>query len=91
MENTTPTMKLFQFDRKTWDPEDTDYTWQFGIFGNRSLLWARFEVKDTCGFDGLIISTWFLTASSLFIATTEFWKLSFSVALFTEYFEGWDK
>jgi len=84
-------MKLFQFDRKIWNPDEIDYTWQFGIFGNHTLLWARFEMKDTCGFNGILVSTWFLTASSLFIATTELWNFNFSVAFFTEYFDGWDE
>jgi hypothetical protein len=81
-------MKLFQFDSKTWNPGEIDYTWQFGIFGNRTLLWARFEKDDTA--DSLCVSAWFLEDSSLLIATVEFWNVRLSVSLFTKYFEGWD-
>jgi hypothetical protein len=80
-------MKLFQFDSKTWTPGEIDYTWQFGIFGNRTLLWARFEKDDT---NSLAVSAWFLEDSSLLIATVEFWNVRLSVALFTKHFEGWD-
>jgi hypothetical protein len=80
-------MKLFQFDSKTWNPGEIDYTWQFGIFGNRTLLWARFEKDDA---NSLGVSAWFLEDSSLLIATVEFWNVRLSVALFTKHFEGWD-
>ena len=84
-------MKLFQFDSRPWNPDSIDYTWQFGIFGNRSLFWARFEKDEVWLTNGLGVSAWFLSASSLLIATVELRKVSLSVALFTEYFDGWDK
>ena len=83
-------MKLFQFDSCTWDSDKIDYTWQFGIFGDRTLLWVRFEKDDSWITNGLGVSAWFLSASSLLIATVEIRKVSLSVALFTEYFEGWN-
>ena len=84
-------MKLFQFDSKTWNPGEIDYTWQFGIFGNRSLLWARFEKDDVWLTNGFGVSVWFLCTSTLLIATVELWDVRLSVALFTEHFDGWDK
>ena len=83
-------MKLFQFDSCTWDSDKIDYTWQFGIFGDRTLLWVRFEKDDSWITNGLGVLAWFLSASSLLIATVELRKVSLSVALFTEYFEGWN-
>ena len=82
--------KLFQYDKKVWDYGDTDRTWQFGIFKNRSLLWVNYQTPsgtvDTHG--GFHIELSFL-ASSFFGIT--FWtnKTSLSFYLFTEYFEGW--
>jgi hypothetical protein len=33
--------KLFQYDKKVWDNDETDRTWQFGVINNRSLLCVR--------------------------------------------------
>ncbi len=34
-------MKLFQYDKKVWENDETDRTWQFGVINNRSLLWVN--------------------------------------------------
>ena len=36
-------MKLFQYDKKTWDNGEVNHTWQFGIIKNKSLLWVNYE------------------------------------------------
>ena len=36
-------MKIFQFDKKTWENGEVNRTWQFGIIKNRALLWVNFE------------------------------------------------
>ena len=36
-------MKLFQYDKKTWDDDEVDHTWQFVIIKSRALLWVSYE------------------------------------------------
>jgi hypothetical protein len=71
-------MKLFQYDKKVWDDGDTDYTWQFGIFNNRSLLWVHYENG------GLHILFSFFT-NSLFGVDFQVGKYGLSFYFFTEY------
>ena len=83
--------KLFQYDKKVWDDGDTDRTWQFGIFNNRSLLWVNYEYPSRLIFSngGLHILLSFFTSSYLFGAGFQVGKIGFSFNLFTEYSEGW--
>ena len=83
-------MKLFQYDKKSWDNEETSQTWQFGIFKNRSLLWVHYETPsgtvDTYG--GFHIELSFCSFS-LFGITFQTNHTSLSFYIFTEYFKGW--
>ena len=36
-------MKLFQFDKHTYQDGEVTRTWQFGIIKNKSLLWVCCE------------------------------------------------
>jgi hypothetical protein len=83
--------KLFQYDKKVWDYGDTDRTWQFGIFKNRSLLWMNYQTssKKVDTFGGFHIQLSFF-ASSLFGITLGTNKTSLSFYFCTEYFPGWD-
>jgi hypothetical protein len=78
--------KLFQYDKKVWDDGDTDYTWQFGIFNNRSLLWVHYENPSRLVFsdDGLHILLSFFT-NSLFGVDFQLGKYGLSFHFFTEY------
>ena len=85
-------MKLFQYDKKVWDYDDTSHTWQFGILKNRSLLWADYEtpggiVHSSGGFN--ILLSFF--GSSLFSVNIQQYKFGSGFAFFAEYFEGWDE
>jgi hypothetical protein len=84
--------KLFQYDKKVWDDGDTDYTWQFGIFNNRSLLWVHYENPSRLVFSdgGLHILFSFFT-SSLFGVDFQVGKFGLSFNFFTEYFDGWNE
>ncbi len=81
-------MKLFQYDKKVWDDGDTDYTWQFGIIKNRSLLWIHYETPSRILHmgGGVHIQLSFLS-SSLFGITFQSNYSSLSFFLFTEYFD----
>jgi hypothetical protein len=75
------TSKLFQYDKKVWDDGDTDRTWQFGIFNNRSLLWVHYENPSRLVFsDG-----------GLHILDFQVGKVGLSFNFFTEYFDGWEE
>jgi len=84
--------KLFQYDKKVWDDGDTDYTWQFGIFNNRSLLWVNYEYPSRLVHSngGFHIMLSFLTSSSLFGVDFQLGKVGLSFNFFTEYMERWD-
>jgi hypothetical protein len=84
-------MKLFQVDRKTWNPDEIVYTWQFGIFGNRSLLWVYYEnpTNHHWSSGGFHIVFSFLS-SSLFGVELNDDKQCLAFEFFTEYSEGWD-
>ena len=79
--------KLFQYDKKVWDDGDTDYTWQFGVFNNKTLLWVHYENPSRLVFsdDGLHILLSFFTSSSLFGADFQVGKYGLSFYFFTEY------
>lgn len=83
-------MKLFQYDKKTWDNGEANHTWQFGIIKNRALLWVNYEfpggiIHSTGGIN--ILLSFF--GSSLFEIELQQRKFSLAVAFFTEYFDGW--
>jgi hypothetical protein len=84
--------KLFQYDKKVWDDGDTDYTWQFGIINNRSLLWVHYESPSRLvmcnGGTNILLS--FFTSSSLFGVDFQLGKVGLSLNFFTEYFDGWN-
>jgi hypothetical protein len=84
-------MKLFQYDKKVWDNDETDRTWQFGIFNNRSLLWVNYENPSRLVFSdsGLHILFSFFT-SSLFGVDFQVGKIGLSFNFFTEYMEEWN-
>ena len=84
-------MKLFQYDKKVWENDETSHTWQFGVFNNRSLLWVNYENPSALVHSngGLHILLSFFTSTSLFGADFQVGKVSFSFNFFTEYFEGW--
>jgi hypothetical protein len=81
--------KLFQYDKKVWDDGDTDYTWQFGIFNNRSLLWVHYENPSRLVFSngGFHILFSFFT-NSLFGVDFQLGKVGLSFNFCTEYFDG---
>jgi hypothetical protein len=86
-------MKLYQYDKKTWDNDEVCYTWQFGTIKNKSLLWVNFEtpsgVIHSAG--GLNILLRLFTSSSLFEMDFQQRKFSLAFAFFTDYFKGWDE
>ena len=84
-------MKLFQYDKKTWDNGETSHTWQFGIIKNRSFLWVNYEnptAQYYCS-GGFHMRFSFLQSDSLFGAELNNNKQCLSFYFFTEYFEGW--
>jgi len=85
--------KLFQYDKKVWDDNDTDYTWQFGIFKNRSFLWVNYENPSSLVHSngGFHIMLSFLTSSSLFGVDFQLGKVGLSFNFFTTYFDGWEE
>jgi hypothetical protein len=86
-------MKLFQYDKKVWDNGDADYTWQFGIFKNRSFLWVSYENPGRMlvfSDGGLHILLSFFT-NSLFGVDFQVGKFGLAFAFFTEYFAGWEE
>ena len=83
-------MKLFQYDKKTWENGETSHTWQFGIVKNTSLFWVNYEtpggiVHSAAGIN--ILFSFF--GSSLFGVNLQQHKFGLAFAFFTEYFEGW--
>ena len=84
--------KLFQYDKKVWDDGNTDYTWQSGIFNNRSLLWVHYENPSRLVFsdDGLHILFSFFS-HTLFGVDLQVGKFGLSFHFFTEYFDRWQE
>jgi hypothetical protein len=86
-------MKLFQYDKKVWDDGDTDYTFQFGIIKNRSLLWVHYEYPTRLVHSngGLHILLSFFTSSHFLGTGFQVGKIGLGLNIFTEYFEGWSE
>ena len=85
-------MKLFQYDKKVWDDGDTDYTWQFGIFNNRSLLWVQHENPSRLVFsDGGLHILFSFFSHALFGVDLQVGKFGLSFHFFTEYFDKWQE
>jgi len=84
-------MKLFQYDKKTWENGETSHTWQFGILKNRSFLWVNYENPTNHHYSsgGFHITLSFFQSDSLFGAELNNDKQCFSFYFFTEYFSGW--
>ena len=84
-------MKLFQYDKKTWDNGEVDHTWQFCIIKNKSLLWVNCEspggVSHSSGGINILFSFF---GSSLMSVNFQQNKFGLAFAFFTEYFEGWE-
>lgn len=82
-------MKLFQYDKKVWDDGPTDYTWQFGIINNRSLLWVYYQSPGSIihSSGGLNILFSFF-GGSLFSVDIQQRRFCLAVGFFTEYVEG---
>jgi len=89
--NQTTEMKLFQYDKKVWEDGDTDHTWQFGIFKNRSLLWVSYEspgrIIHSSGGIKILLSFF---GNSLFGIDIQQESFGLGFAFFTEYLKGWD-
>ena len=85
-------MKLFQYDKKTWDNGEVDHTWQFGIIKNRALLWVNYEtpgkIVHSAGGINILFSFF---GSSLMSVSFQQRKFGFGVDFFTEYFDGWEE
>jgi hypothetical protein len=83
-------MKLFQYDKKTWDNGEVNRTWQFGIIKNKSLLWVCCEspggLIHSAGGINILFSFF---GSSLMSVDIQQRKFGFAFALFAEYFSGW--
>jgi len=86
-------MKLFQYDKKVWENDETSRTWQFGIFKNHSFLWVNYENPSALVHSngGLHILLSFFTSTSLFGVDFQLGKVGLSFNLFTEYFDGWQE
>lgn len=84
-------MKIFQYDKKTWDDGEVNHTWQFGIIKNRALLWVCFATPGaiTHSSGGINILFSFFGSS---IMSVDFQQCKFTLgfAFFAKYFEGWD-
>lgn len=85
-------MKLFQFDKKTWDNGEVSRIWQFGIFKRKSLLWVNFENPSTMIYSsgGWHIMIGLPTKESLFGVELTDSRVSFAVYFFADYFVGWN-
>jgi hypothetical protein len=83
-------MKLFQYDKKTWDNDEVSHTYQFGIIKNRSLLWVCYEtpggIIHSAGGINILFSFF---GSSLFGADLQQRTFNLGFHFFTECFEGW--
>jgi hypothetical protein len=82
-------MKLFQYDKKVWDNDEVDRTWQFGIIKNTSLLWVNYEtpggVVHSSGGINILFSFF---GSSLLSIDFQQNRFSLAFGFFTDYFEG---
>ncbi|NDB83215.1 MAG: hypothetical protein EB127_10885 [Alphaproteobacteria bacterium] len=79
-------MKLFQYDKKTWENGEINRTWQFGIIKNKALLWVNFEtpggIVHSAGGINILFSFF---GSSLMSVDFQQRKFSLAVAFITEY------
>ena len=83
-------MKIFQYDKKVWENDETSHTWQFGILKNKSLLWVFFETPGgICHSSGGINILFSFFGSSLMSVNFQQYKFSLAFAFCTEYFDGW--
>jgi len=84
-------MKIFQFDKKTWDNGEVDHTWQFGIIKNRALLWANYTnpgcIVHSSGGINILFSFF---GSSLMSVDLQQQRFSLAFGILTEYFDGWE-
>ena len=84
-------MKIFQFDKKTWDNGEVDRTWQFGIINNKSLLWVHYENPSSLVHSNGGINILFsFFGSSLFSVDFQQYKFGLAFGFFTDYFDGWE-
>jgi len=85
-------VKLFQYDKKVWEGDETSHTWQFGVINNRSLLWVNYENPSSLVHSngGLHILLSFFTSSSFLGVDFQVGKVGLSFNFFTEYFSGWE-
>ena len=85
-------MKLFQYDKKTWDNGEVNHTWQFGIIKNKSLLWVCCETPGglihSAGGINILFSFF---GSSLMSVDIQQQRFSLAFGFLTEYFDGWQK
>jgi len=79
-------MKLFQYDKKTWENDEVSHTWQFGVIKNRALLWVNYEtpggIVHSAGGINILFSFF---GSSLMSVDFQQRKFSLAVAFITEY------
>lgn len=84
--------KLFQYDKKVWDTGEVDYTYQFGIINNRTLLWVHYDapggIIHSSGGINILFS---LFGSSLMSVSFQQRKFGLGFDFFAEYFEGWNE
>jgi hypothetical protein len=84
-------MKLFQYDKKVWENDETSHTWQFGILKNRALFWVFFETPGgICHSAGGINILFSFFGSSLMSVDFQQNRFSLAFAFFTEYPSGWE-
>lgn len=85
-------MKPYQYNLKVWEEGETDRTWQFGIFKNRSLLWVNYQTPSNTvdSYGGFHIELSFFS-SGLFGITFQTNQRSLSFYFFAEYFSGWNE
>jgi hypothetical protein len=83
-------MKLFQYDKKTYQDGEVTRTWQFGIIKNKSLLWVCYETPGglihSAGGINILFSFF---GSSLMSVDIQQQRFTFAFGFFTEYFSGW--
>ena len=79
-------MKLFQYDKKTWDNGEVNRTWQFGIINNKALLWVNCEnpggLIHSAGGINILFSFF---GSSLISVDFQQRRFCLAVAFITEY------
>ena len=85
-------MKLFQYDKKTWDDGEVNLCWQFGVIKKRALFWVFFDtpggISHSSGGINILFSFF---GSSLFGVDLQQQRFNFGFYFFTEYFDGWDQ